>query len=100
MQTPPRGIKAIRGEGILEIDWDGTRVVRFPFKFLRCACACAGCVHEFTGQPLLDPATVPEDVGIAGIEPVGAYAVKINWTDGHDTGLYTWQKLAALEPPV
>lgn len=56
----------------------------------------AVCIDEITGERLLDPASVS-----AGIHPVqlafsGNYALKVTWSDGHATGLYTWQKLAEL----
>ena len=46
-----------------------------------------------TGRPLLDPVTVPESVAPLAIEPVGAYAIRIRWSDGHATGIYTWRML-------
>jgi DUF971 family protein len=98
MNPPPSDIKARREPRRLELTWPDGTVQALPFKFLRCACTCAGCVHEFTGERLLDPATVPEDISIASLELVGNYALKITWTDGHDTGLYTWERLAALDP--
>ena len=67
-----------------------------PFKPLRCACTCAGCVDEFTGAPLLDPATVPADVAVRAMKLVGHYAMQITWSDGHDTGLYTWTRLREM----
>ena len=99
MTVAPRDIKALRDQGILQVTWPDGKTVGLPFKFLRCACSCAACVDEMTGKPLLDPATVPENVSIAGMSLVGNYALKIDWTDGHATGLYTWDRLSSLEPP-
>ena len=81
---------------MLQLFWPDGRKSALPFKFLRCACACAACVDEFTGEPLLEPATVPDDVSVNRLELVGAYALRIVWSDGHDTGLYTWERLAEL----
>jgi len=80
----------------LQLTWPDLGIVRLPMKTVRCACTCAACVHEFTGQRLLDPAAVPEDVTVSIMTLVGNYALKIAWSDGHDTGLYTWDKLHAL----
>lgn len=92
----PTDIKAKRADGVLQITWPDGRVVCYPFKGIRIACACASCVDEFTGKRLLDPASIPDDIGIESMALVGAYAVRIRWTDGHDTGLYTWERLRSI----
>ncbi len=51
-----------------------------------------------TGRPLLDPATVPADVRAESIGLVGGYAIRVDWSDGHRTGIYTYESLAALCP--
>jgi ATP-binding protein involved in chromosome partitioning len=56
------------------------------------------CQEEMTGRPLLDPAGVPDDIAAAAIELVGGYAIRINWTDGHTTGIYTYEWLRAHCP--
>ena len=48
------------------------------------------------GDPLLDTSTVPEDVAPISIEPVGRYAIQIAWSDGHDTGIYPFDRLRVL----
>lgn len=50
-----------------------------------------------TGSKLLDPSTVPDDLGVRDVEEVGAYGVRFRWTDGHGTGIYTWERLRKLE---
>ena len=68
-------------------------VGHFDARALRLACPCAMCVDELTNRPLLDPSSVPLDVAPAGIALVGAYGIKIRWSDGHGTGIYTFQML-------
>lgn len=51
-----------------------------------------------TGRPLLDPTTVPQDVEAVSIRLVGSYAIRIDWSDGHSTGIYTYEQLAELCP--
>ena len=87
--------KAIRRRpGGLEMDWDGEADVAFlPARDLRLACPCAGCIDEMSHRPILDPATVPADVAVESLELVGAYGLKIRWTDGHGTGIYTFASL-------
>ncbi len=96
MSESPTDIKAKRADRLLEVTWADRGVVRYPFRFLRGECPCAGCVDEFTGTRTLNVSTIPDDVSISDISLVGSYAVKISWTDGHDTGLYTWTKLREL----
>ncbi len=99
MASPPKDIRALRSEGVLQVTWPDGRVVRFPFKFLRCACTCASCVHEFTGEQLLDPDSVPADITVVDMALVGAYGVRIRWSDQHETGIFTWRALSELTPP-
>ncbi len=57
---------------------------------------CARCVYEITGERMVDVEGLDPEVSIADMQLVGNYAVKIRWSDGHDTGLYTWEHLRAL----
>ena len=98
MAGPPQGIDYFAKERVLQITWGPGHIGRFATKYLRCECACAGCVDERTGIRTLDPNTVVEDIDIAEIEMVGNYAIRIRWSDGHDTGLYTWEHLARIRP--
>jgi ATP-binding protein involved in chromosome partitioning len=62
---------------------------------MRLACPCAQCVEEMTGRPLLDPAAVPTEVRPLAVVLVGTYAIRVHWSDGHSTGLYTFEWLRA-----
>ena len=64
-----------------------------PARALRLACPCAECVEEMTGHPLLDASRVPMDIKPLQLELVGSYALRVRWSDGHATGLFTWAKL-------
>lgn len=78
------------------VTWKGGQQTLFPARFLRLACPCASCVEEMTGRKLLDESTVPEDVQPLSIAPVGRYGIQIQWSDGHNTGIYTWDRLHDL----
>jgi DUF971 family protein len=89
---PPEAID-VGERGELRIRWQGEPEAIVPAKLLRGLCPCAGCVEEGTGRKLLDPATIPEDIRPERIDPVGSYAVQVHWSDGHSTGIYTWENL-------
>jgi DUF971 family protein len=97
--APPEEI-SLAADGQLRIVWTGEPEVKVPFKQLRDHCPCAECVEEWTGKKVLDPATIPDDIRPVRIDPVGNYAIQISWSDGHASGLYTWDTLrkAALRP--
>lgn len=92
----PTNVRALRQEHILELTWPDGVVHRLPFKLVRCECPCASCVHEFTGQRLLDPDKVPDDITPTTMELTGNYALKINWSDGHNTGIFAWEVLRRI----
>jgi DUF971 family protein len=92
MTTTPTDICAIREKGLLTITWTD-RQAELPFVFLRGRCECAHCVNEWTGERMLDLATIPADITIEKLEQVGGYAIRISWSDGHNSGLYTWERL-------
>ena len=77
----------------IRVTWSDSHLSVFPNKMLRERCPCAGCVHELTGQRLLDPRAVREDIRADAIELVGRYAIRVRWSDGHGTGIYTFQRL-------
>ncbi len=82
----------------LAISWqDGHESVYTP-RYLRLLCPCAGCIDEMTGRPILDPRSVPHDVYPLAIDYVGRYALCFSWSDGHDTGLYTFEQLRRVCP--
>lgn len=95
MDNVPTNLQALRSEGILRITWPDFKT-DFPLAFLRRQCECAHCVNEWTGERILDPASVPETITIEKMDLVGSYAVRVEWSDGHNSGLYTWPRLREL----
>jgi len=83
-------------ERALRVLWSTGVETELPYLLLRRACPCASCVEELTGRPLLDPAGVPDDIFPTDIRPVGLYAVQFAWSDGHTTGIYTYDLLRNL----
>lgn len=92
MSAVPIEIRRVENREVHIVWSDGHRTV-FGNKALRERCPCAACVNEFTGQRMLDPRSVRPDVRADEISLVGRYAIKIRWSDRHDTGIYTFQTL-------
>ena len=69
----------------------------YDVRDLRLACACAKCVDEWTGDGRLDPTSVPEDVHPTNLKTVGRYAIQIDWSDGHTSGIYPFARLRELD---
>ena len=88
-----------RDDGLL-ITWvqDGP-VAHLRARDLRLGCPCAACHDEMTGAPLLDPQQVPEGILPNSLTLVGAYGIRISWSDGHDTGIYTYPTLRDMVSP-
>jgi ATP-binding protein involved in chromosome partitioning len=80
----------------LRIKWkDGAESLLNAFD-LRASCHCATCVDEMTGKKIVKLESIPKDVWPVSISPVGRYGIHINWSDGHSTGIYTFERLRQL----
>lgn len=82
----------------LEIRWEDGHVSVYEPRYLRLNCPCAGCVDEMTGRRTLIPATVPEGIYPTAINYIGRYALQFVWSDGHDTGFYSFETLRRICP--
>jgi len=85
------------GPGGLRLVWADGHQQTLNDRDLRIACRCAKCRDEMTGKRLLDPAVVPLDIGITRVWSVGNYALGLAFGDGHDTGIYTFAALRAMQ---
>ncbi len=86
------------GAGVIVTLAHGERRVVQPAA-LRKACRCAHCVEEFSGKPLLDPASVPDSVYPRSMQPMGNYAVAVTWSDGHASSIYPYETILKLSAP-
>jgi ATP-binding protein involved in chromosome partitioning len=83
-------------KGEVRIRWkDGGQSI-FTAHDLRFACPCAQCVDEMTGVKQIRKDSVQKDIYPLSIEPVGRYAIRFLWSDGHSTGIYTFDYLRQL----
>lgn len=95
MKAPtPTGLKLLREARLLEVRYADGGLLSLPCEYLRVFSPSA----EVRGHGLEEPMLVPgkAEVNIREIKPVGQYAVRLVFDDGHDTGLYSWDVLWAL----
>jgi len=93
--TPqPTEIKLHQASRVLEIAFANGRHFRLPYEFLRVHSPSAEVRGHGPGQETLQAGK--RDVTITTVEPVGHYALRPTFSDGHDTGLYSWDYLYDL----
>jgi DUF971 family protein len=95
-RVEPVTIGPTEDEARLRIEWGDGLVSEFPSLDLRMLCPCAGCVDEITGVRTLRPEAVDRTVYPTAIHYVGRYALQFVWSDGHSTGIYTFEYLRRL----
>lgn len=92
--TPwPTDIRIKRAERLLEIDFDDGSSFALPAELLRVESPSAEVQGHGEGKMIV---AGKRQVAITGVDPVGNYAIRIFFDDGHDTGLYTWSYLHGL----
>lgn len=96
MAMPDEIIGLLRSR--ITLKWPDGHETVYAARDLRLACRCAMCIEETSGKPLLDPSTVAPSVRAKTIELVGNYAISIEWSDGHTTGIYNFRDLRANCP--
>lgn len=96
--TNPTEVTPTEDGARLRIRWADGHASEYEPRDLRLRCPCAGCVDEYTGAAILDPRSVAEGVYPVAIRYVGRYALRFDWSDGHDTGLYTFELLRGVCP--
>lgn len=93
MPTPTE-IKLHQKSRVMEIAFDDGRTFRLPYEYLRVYSPSAEVRGHGPGQEVLQVGK--RDVDIRNLEPVGSYAVQPTFSDGHATGIYSWDYLYEL----
>ncbi len=93
MSPIPIPVEIHRDDHQIVLKWSADHETVLPARDLRLACQCAQCRDEMTGRTLLNSTSVPEDVRPLSIQLVGAYGFLVQWSDGHGTGIYTYESL-------
>ncbi len=94
MLPQPTEIKLHQASRVLEISFSDGRHFRLPYELLRVYSPSAEVRGHGPGQEVLQ--TGKRDVTIASVEPVGHYALRPTFSDGHDSGIYSWEHLYDL----
>jgi DUF971 family protein len=90
----PTSITVHQQSRVLEVGFDDGRAFRIPFELMRVYSPSAEVQGHGPGQEVLQ--TGKRDVGLTALDPVGNYAVQPTFSDGHDTGLFSWEYLYFL----
>jgi DUF971 family protein len=101
----PEHIAISKSKGI-EIDWKDGHHSSYAAALLRDECPCASCTGAHATPPQRTDFSAPKTPfqmykptpKMLNVEPVGSYAIKIYWNDGHSSGIYSWDYLRALCP--
>ncbi len=80
----------------ISIKWSDETETKYNAADLRRSCPCAGCVNEWTGEKTLKAENVSDDLSFSSISIVGRYALNFHFSDGHDTGIYSFDYLRKL----
>jgi DUF971 family protein len=94
MAVNPTHVTVHQASRVLEIGFDDGRTFRIPFELMRVYSPSAEVMGHGPGQEVLQ--TGKREVGIVAIEPVGHYALQPEFTDGHVSGIFTWDYLHHL----
>jgi DUF971 family protein len=86
-------------DSAISIKWSDDTETHYSAPELRRACPCATCIDEWTGDKVLDAASIPDDLTITSTSIVGRYALNFHFSDGHDTGIYSFKYLQSLSSP-
>lgn len=100
--TDPEHIAISKSRGI-QIDWKDGHKSDYPLVYLRDRCPCAGCTgaHGTPPRPKTENTPFPmfqPRLRMESIEPVGNYAIRIVWSDGHSTGIYSFEHFRKICP--
>jgi len=103
-EAVPTEIALDRAGGRVVIRWKDGHQSIYPFALLRAKCPCARCVHRELSVdnddelPVLPSGVMAKSLNVRDIHLVGHYAVQLEWEDGHNTGIYSFELLRSLCP--
>jgi len=95
MNATPTQIESYNSTEML-LAWNSGERYAVPYFEIRFQCPCASCVDEHTGQRVLKREQIQKEIRPLGVQLIGKYAIQINWSDSHSTGMYHFDKLLEL----
>ena len=99
--TDPKNIEVSLSSGV-QIDWKDGHRSEYTLQYLRDHCPCATCTNAHgTAAPPAPPSPLQmykKVLKMDGVEPVGRYALRFLWNDGHTTGIYSFEHLRGICP--
>ena len=97
--TDPKNIEVSLSSGV-QIDWKDGHHSDYALQYLRDHCPCATCTNAHGPPPAAAPAApfqmYKKALKMDGVEPVGRYALRFLWNDGHTTGIYSFEHLRGI----
>ena len=89
-------------EYLLTVTWTDDVKTEYPASFLRAMCQCASCVSEVTGETLIDRKALMNKTSLrfASAEPQGHYAIALGFSDGHNSGIFTFEYLNKIKNDI
>jgi len=102
LTTDAEHIAISKSKGI-KIDWKDGHVSEYTLQYLRDKCPCAACTGAHGTPPRQPEASNPLQLfkpvlKMLSVEEVGHYAVRIHWSDGHSSGIYSWEHFREICP--
>jgi DUF971 family protein len=82
----------------LSISWADGIETKYVASNLRRSCPCASCVNEWTGERMLKAESISDDLTFSNLSLVGRYALNFVFSDGHDTGIFSFNYLREMQP--
>jgi DUF971 family protein len=80
----------------VSIKWSDDTETAYSAPMLRRSCPCASCINEWTGEKILKDEGIADELTFSSIAIVGRYALNFHFSDGHDTGIYSFNYLRNL----
>lgn len=100
--TTPTQVTVDTDAQTVTIAWADDHTSEFPLDGLRRACPCAACRGDNKSDYVPDPSLFNESARRqwtdVEVEPVGSYGLRFHWDDGHNDGIYTWERLRKMSP--
>ena len=102
LTNDPEHIAISKSKGI-HIDWKDGHHSQYGLTYLRDKCPCATCAGSHGTPPRPPEADNPfqmykPTIRMLGVEPVGNYAIRIDWNDGHNAGIYSYEPFRRICP--